>query len=359
MERPIFVVGTMRSGSTVFRLILDAHPRISISEETGFMGAVAATTQIPNWHHGQGWYERIGWTAEELDARMRTFWSGLFERHAQSQGKQRWGEKTPFHSRHMARMATVFPDAVFVAIVRHPGAVTHSLVRKFHYQQDDAAAYWVATNKEILRRGAELGADRFALLRYEDLVTEPEKTLRELMDWLGEPWSDDLLRHNAVQSAQGAPRISAGNTHTRQPLARSLPDRWLEAFTREEQQVLIARTGEFAALLGYDAARPGVAAELASGAEGGPRRLLTGGALAAKLREHETLSLDDADQPVILPEMDVAELAKRLQQVEAALSRIRSRRAIRWSNALRRAQKRLSTMPAELWSSAGRVLRRD
>ena len=78
MDRPIFVVGTMRSGSTVFRLILDAHPRISISEETGFMGAVAATKQIPNWHHGRGWFQRIGWAEEELDARLREFWSGLF-----------------------------------------------------------------------------------------------------------------------------------------------------------------------------------------------------------------------------------------------------------------------------------------
>ena len=37
---PIFVVGTMRSGSTLFRLILDAHPNIAISEETGFMGGL-------------------------------------------------------------------------------------------------------------------------------------------------------------------------------------------------------------------------------------------------------------------------------------------------------------------------------
>jgi hypothetical protein len=70
------------------------------------------------------------------------------------------------------------------------------------------------------------------------------------------------------------------------------------------------------------------------------------------------VTLDDEERPVILPEMDVAEMAKRLQQVEGALARIRSRKAIRWSNALRRSQKRLGTVPAELWSSAGRVLRR-
>src|SRR5919112_1580054 len=107
----------------------------------------------------------------------------MFERHAENQGKKRWGEKTPFHSRHIAQMATVFPDAVFVGIVRHPAAVVNSLVRKFHYEVSDAITYWDSTNKEILRRGLELGDERFALLRYEDLVEHTEETLRELVDW--------------------------------------------------------------------------------------------------------------------------------------------------------------------------------
>src|SRR3954453_21234100 len=126
-DGPVFIVGTMRSGSTLFRLILDAHPRIAISEETGFMGAVTATKDIPHWQHGHHWFQRIGWTEEEFDARLRAFYGGLFERHARSQGKQRWGEKTPMHARHIPQMAALFPDAVFVGIVRHPGAVVHSL----------------------------------------------------------------------------------------------------------------------------------------------------------------------------------------------------------------------------------------
>src|SRR3954453_22692811 len=221
-EGPVFIVGTMRSGSTLFRLILDAHPRIAISEETGFMGGLAAAKHIPNWRHGQNWFERLGYSEQEFDARVREFYSGMFERHAHSQGKKRWGEKTPFHSRHIAQMARVFPDSVFVGIVRHPGAVVHSLTRKFHYGIEDATAYWDSTNKEILRRGLELGGDRFALVRYEDLVLHPEETLRELVDWLGEPWSDDLLRHANVQAARGAPRISAGNTRTRDPITAEL-----------------------------------------------------------------------------------------------------------------------------------------
>jgi hypothetical protein len=352
-DRPIFVIGTMRSGSTLFRLILDAHPRISISEETGFMGALAATKRIPNWHHGEGWFQRLGWTEAEFDARLREFYCGLFERHALAQGKQRWGEKTPFHARHMAEMASVFPDAVFVGIVRHPGAVVHSLVRKFHYEAADAAAYWDDTNKEILRRGLELGDERFALLRYEDLVQDPEPTMRELLDWLGEPWSDDVLHHNDVQAARGAPRLSAGSTRTRDPITAELADRWAQAMQPLERELLVERTGALAGYLGYDPARAGTIGALVPPRPGSCRMVLTGAELARRQAGPGAVSLEPPREAVIMPEMSAAELAKHLQQVQAALARVRSRRAVRWSNAVRLAQRRAGGLPVE-WASRAR-----
>lgn len=357
LERPIFVVGTQRSGSTLFRLVLDAHPHISISEETGFMAGLAATRQIPNWQHGRGWFQRIGWGEEEFDERLRQFYAGLFERHALAQGKKRWGEKTPFHSGYMAQMAAVFPDAVFVGIVRHPGAVVHSLVGKFHYRPAEAADYWSSTNREILRRGLELGEDRFSLLRYEDLVQDTEGTLRELLDWLDEPWSDDVLRHNEVHAARGAPRIAAGNTRTRDPIKADLGDRWAEAASGAEREELRVRTGELAGFFGYDPGTPGTAGPLLAVEGSGRHRLLTGGALRRWQDGPRAVSLAETGEAVVMPEMDAGELAKRLHVAETALTRIRSRRAVRWTNALRRTQRRVAGLPWELRSAAAEALR--
>ena len=78
-EAPIFIVGSMRSGSTMLRLILDSHPRIAIGAETGFMGGLLATRRIPGWKHGAEWFGRIGWTEQELDARLREFYTGMYE----------------------------------------------------------------------------------------------------------------------------------------------------------------------------------------------------------------------------------------------------------------------------------------
>jgi hypothetical protein len=247
---------------------------------------------------------------------------------------------------------------VFVGIVRHPGAVVHSLMRKFHYGVEDAAAYWDSTNKEILRRGLELGDDRFALLRYEDLVEHPENTLRELVEWLGEPWSDDLLRHHDVQAARGAPRISAGSTRTRDPITTDLADRWAEALQAPERELLGSRTGALAGFLGYDPTRPGTSGALVPADPAGRRRLLTSAALARRHGGPDAVSLDAPDQVVIMPEMSAAELAKRLQQVEATLARVRSRRVVRWSNAVQRAQRQVAGLPVELLSTARQAVRR-
>jgi hypothetical protein len=357
MDQPIFVVGTMRSGSTLFRLILDAHPNIAISEETGFVGGMVATKEIPNWIHGRGWYQRLGWSEEEFDDRLRAFYAGMFERHAVAQGKKRWGEKTPFHSRHIAQMATVFPDAVFVGIVRHPGAVVHSLVRKFHYTVADAVAYWDSTNKEILRRGLELGDDRFALLRYEDLVEHPEQTLRELTDFLGEPWSDDLLRHNDVQAAQGAPQVSVGSTRTRDAISTDLAHRWAEALPAADRELLAAEAGPLARFFGYDPTAPGAPGPFVPPNPDGRVRLLTGGSLAERQRGTDAVSLEEAETAVIMPDMSPAELAKRLQVAEAALARVRSTRAVRWTHKARRIQRIVTGAPSALLAAAGQRLR--
>jgi hypothetical protein len=122
--------------------------------------------------------------------------------------------------------------------------------------------------------------------------------------------------------------------------------------------VLVDRTGALAAFFGYDPSRSGTSHELVPSDPAGRCRLLTGGALARRQREPGAVSLDGAAEAVIMPEMSAAELAKRLQQVEAALTRVRSRRVVRWTNAVQRAQRRVAGLPVELLSAAGQAVRR-
>jgi Sulfotransferase family len=330
-DGPIFVVGSMRSGSTLLRLILDSHPRIAVGAETGFMGAVSSTKRIPNWKYGAEWYERINWSEAELDERLRDFYSGMFARYAAERGKARWGEKTPFHTEHMSTMAEIFPSSVFVGLVRHPGAVASSLRASFHYTFAEALDYWTATNLAMVEGGRSLG-DRFVLCRYEDLVTDAEPVLREVMSTVGEEFSPDLLRHHDVQQLQGAPRVVEGSTNTRDPVDARRAHRWTENLTTDDRLAL-ERTGQLAGFFGYS--RLDVGAGVPWGAPSGRKWTLTGGDVADR-RDRWRDRIDFGNPPPApLVDADPAELARRLAHVEAVLTRVRSRRAVRLAEAVR------------------------
>ena len=333
---PIFVVGSMRSGSTMLRLIIDSHPNIAIGPETGFMRALLATKTIPNWKFGDGWYRRLGWTEAEVDARLRTFYGEMFQRHATQQGKRRWGEKTPFHTAHMTSMAQVFPDAVFVGIVRHPGAVAVSLRDSFNYAFPDALSYWAATNLDMIRAADELG-DRFVLCHYENLVGKSEEVLRELVTWLGEPWSPDVLAHHRVQREKGAPRVVEGATSTRERIDATRAGSWLHSMTPADSEALEG-AAPLAAFLGYDGL--GLSPQLRSEPGVGGRRWLADGAELGRRRTLWATRVDFDERPVTLSiDASADELAARLAQVEHALARTRARRAVRVSEAVRKVQR--------------------
>jgi hypothetical protein len=350
-DGPVFVVGSMRSGSTLLRLILDSHPRIAIGAETGFMGAVMGTKRIPGWKYGAEWYERISWSEAELDERLRDFYAGMFARYAAEQGKARWGEKTPFHTGLIAPMAAVFPTSVFVGIVRHPGAVATSLGSRFHYAYDDALSYWTATNLDLVEGACALG-DRFVLCRYEDLVTDPEPVLREVMRTVGEEFSPHLLQHHVVQQEQGAPRVVDGSTSTRDAVDPRRAHRWAEQLTTS-QHTALEGTAPLAGFFGYQPldASPPSPVDSASG-----RQWTLTGTDLADLRDSWRDRVDfDARPAMPAFDADPQELARRLAHVEEVLARVRSRRAVRVADAARGLQRGRSWSDVEqLWASLRR-----
>lgn len=270
---PIFVVGAMGSGTTLLRLILDSHENIAVAQETGFMRAIVANKWIPFWKFGGEWYARLGWTDDELNEQLREFYDHLFSRFASDQGKRRWGDKTPYHTWHMPEAARVFPDASFVAMVRHPGAVSLSLHQRFSYGWPKAVGHWVRSNLELLHRAEELG-DRIVVCRYEDLVLDPEPVLRELLDWLDEPWSARVLEHHKVHEERGTPEKVEGRTRSNEPIDVARITRWAASMDAEGYEVLQRDAARLAEFFGYRVDEPSPFAPLES--TSGRSHLVTG-----------------------------------------------------------------------------------
>ena len=254
--------------------MLDSHEHIAIPEETGFLRLAATHRWVPYWKLGGGWYRNLGLSEDDLYAELGRFYGGLFASYAQSRGKQRWGDKTPFHVWHLDLAMRLFPDATVIGIVRHPGAVTASMQRRFARTRRAATRHWMRSNRQLLISGSQLG-ERFVLLRYEDLVASPEPVMRALLERLGEPWSEAVLAHHEVQPAGE----STGFTRTDRPIDTGSVTRWEDELSGEERDAMAATTGALARFLGYDASRGDALEPLDA-----DRLLLSGTALAQRRR---------------------------------------------------------------------------
>jgi len=253
-HRPILIVGANGTGTTLLRLMLDSHEHIAIPAETGFLRLAAAHQWVPYWELGDQWAASLGRTDDELTARLADFYGGLFASYAAERGKQRWGDKTPFHVWHLQLAARMFPEVQVIGIVRHPAAVVASLRRRFRRPLPRAIRHWKRSTKVLIQQAADLG-DRCIVLRYEDLVLAPEATMRPLLEWLGEPWSDRVLAHHEVQGSAGAAKEVEGFTRTDAPIDASHISGWEQHLQGAALARLVARTSKLATFLGYDPRR--------------------------------------------------------------------------------------------------------
>jgi hypothetical protein len=252
-DRPIFIVGSNGSGTTLLRLLLDSHERIAIPPETGFLRLANAHRWVPYWRLGGQWASHLDLDDDALMTALAGFYGGLFSSYAERRGKARWGDKTPFHVWHLELANRLFPDCQVIGIVRHPGGVVASLRRRFRRGLPGATQHWRRSTAALLQGAVALG-DRCAIVRYEELVLQPETTMRALLDWLGEPWSDAVLAHHEVQPAAQV----EGFTRTDEAIDDERVAAWEKRLQGPARDRMVAHTATMAAFLGYtpDASSP-------------------------------------------------------------------------------------------------------
>jgi hypothetical protein len=214
---PIFIVGCQRSGTTLLRLILDAHPAISVGPETRFLADLAKVT-------GDEWprLEPYGFSRSYFHEQFAELFHGFQMAYALRRGKQRWGDKSPRYTLHLPFLDALFPTCQAVHVIRDGRDVVTSHRERWGYASAyKATAKWQRYIEAARAAGKLLGPDRFTEVRYEALVAEPEPELRRLIGFLREDWDDAVLHH------EDAPHdVTAGYQQRRAPAAGPIePDR--------------------------------------------------------------------------------------------------------------------------------------
>jgi hypothetical protein len=221
-DRPIFVVGCPRSGTTMLQLMLHSHPRIAIPPETRFVVTAyerrrefgdlehpANRRALARWIVGrsQTKFLDLGLDAdsiiEEIMAAPPSLGSALgtvFQAYARRFGKQRWGDKRPTYIQHLDGLLRLFPDAQVVHLIRDGRDCVASLKEVSWYKRDvfHAAATWTQAIDLGRRAEARLGPDSYYQLQYEHLVDDPQGELRGLCAFLGEDFDSRMTQPQRI-----------------------------------------------------------------------------------------------------------------------------------------------------------------
>ena len=282
------IIGAPRSGTTLLRFMLDAHPDLAIPPETGFLVPCAkligqGTASREDLLQTMTGYpaEALGWldfqiSQDTLLATLRTIEPftvadgirAFYELYASRFGKSRWGDKTPLYCMHVQSIEALLPEAHFVHIIRDGRDVALSLRPMWFAPGRDIetlATHW----RQWVTTGRQQGSlcRHYLEVRYEQLIEQSREVLAGVCEFLHLDFDDRMLRYHELaperlREHQGRcrPDGSVVVTHeqrlgqqyrTTQPPDRSRVFAWKEEMHRDEQLRFEAVAGDVLRELGF------------------------------------------------------------------------------------------------------------
>ncbi|MGH3327215.1 MAG: sulfotransferase family protein [Streptomycetales bacterium] len=254
-DRPVFIVGCPRSGTTLLQLMLHAHPRIAIPPETRFVvqayrarhqfGVLSVEENrrgLANWIVKRPMFKDLGLDRDDVRravvAAPPTIGSAVgtvLAMYAARHGRVRWGDKRPDYWRDIDVVLRLFPDAQFIHIVRDGRACVASLKRMRWWGGGVPAAIvvWLMAQRRCRRDTRHLPEGSFHELRYEDLVSDPEAELRRLCVFLGEEFSPAMLAPHKV-AEYAVPTWKTWHTRTADAVDTATVESWREGLEPKE-----------------------------------------------------------------------------------------------------------------------------
>jgi tetratricopeptide (TPR) repeat protein len=216
-DRPVFIVGMPRSGTTLIEQIISSHPSVSDGGELLFW-----TDQGRAWHS-----ENLDPMSRETAARVIADYKALLS--SISPDAARVTDKMPFNFQWVGWIHALLPRASIVHCRRHPIDVCLSIYSKrFHAPMEFAAekrnlvAYYRQYERLMAHWRSVLPPDRLLEVQYETLVAEPEAGSRRLIEFCGLEWDDACLR---PQENERVVR-TASSWQVRQPINQGSVERW-------------------------------------------------------------------------------------------------------------------------------------
>lgn len=202
---PVFVLCGGRSGSTLLRFVLDAHPDLACPPETNVPSLCGQLATVWSLIEGAPLSQNRGDEPPEIPdaaiAGVRDTMDRMVGSYLERRGKKRYCDKSLGTARFAYLMQRIWPNAKFICLFRHPMDVIASGVEACPWGLNGygfdpyvaetpgntvfaLARFWL-DNAATIKAAEEQYADRCHRVRYEDMVSDPETTANALYDFLG------------------------------------------------------------------------------------------------------------------------------------------------------------------------------
>lgn len=210
---PIYIGGLDRSGKTTMRAFLASHPHIAIPAVgsnmwTYFYGQFGELSHSENFERCLQellHYKHVRFLQPDPERIRREFWSGpptyahlfsLFLIHfAEREGKERWGAQTGLIERYADELFAAYPGLKVIHMVRDPRDRYEASLARWpdgKGRAGGAAARWLYST-ELAERNLRRYPEDYKIVRFESLVHTPEAILRDVCDFLDEPFVPQML----------------------------------------------------------------------------------------------------------------------------------------------------------------------
>jgi hypothetical protein len=271
---PFFIVGSGRSGSTLLRLMLASHSRIAIPPETWYLtdlveefpldrvlqeNEISKAMSVMTNHYR---WPDMGLDAAEMrcrvanlsEVRLRDLVEIVYRWHMEVEGKSRWGDKTPAYIEIVPLLAAMFGDAKFIHLIRDGRDVAKSFQRQGWYGpwMRGYTREWLRAVEFDMKFSKTPLNERILRVLYEELVLQPEATLRRICAFIDERFEDQMLQWQGKADNAVPLREKKFHSGLDKDMSPSDVSRWKREMTSREIFVAEALIGTQLRHFGYE-----------------------------------------------------------------------------------------------------------
>ncbi|CAG9532112.1 unnamed protein product [Cercopithifilaria johnstoni] len=254
----IFIGGVPRSGTTLIRAMLDAHPSVRCGEETRVIPRILGLRT--QWKKSQKEWNRLkeaGVTDQVINDAISSFILQVIAGHGEP--AERLCNKDPFTMKSAEYLAHLFPNSKFLLMIRDGRATVYSIISRqvtiTGFDLNDPRQCldkWNSAIKIMYEQCKAIGRSRCLTVYYEQLVLHPEQQLRHILDFLDIPWSDLVLHHDKLIGKDvSLSKVERSTDQVIKPVNLDALTKWVGTFSDDIVQEM-ASIAPMLAELGYD-----------------------------------------------------------------------------------------------------------